>query len=466
MMGFYGCLDFGIRFAVPYFTALYHTKQETGELNSSASTAIWTSSLMGVLTSVAAWFLAPVFSSAFHISGADAVEAQIAIGIMGIATGISLPIEVLNSFMSGAMRLDRVNHIDVLFRMSASAGMLIYLQFGSSLLALACIQLFCRAVSALWIYRGVRQALPELSLLPTHCRLRHLRELVGYGVPSLLINVGWLLGGRTDLALIGMYAGVGLVPAYAIPRSLMEYANTGVRAITGSYITHLTNLHASGDVQGMLGLFAKGARLSNTVVAVLCAGILVFGRSFLGMWQGRDFVTGPWWNQGATALFILVIAFLPRLAQNMSSQLLSSTYHLGAMVWISILEGVSRAALGWVGVQHWGLAGVGMANLIVTFFFQGVVLGIYVFRRFEISFSDYFREVLSGPVLVGMGGGLAGAMLVAARRPENWATLIGEASVMLSVSLVIAFRFALTPAERAAARLYVRQAVVTSTFEG
>jgi O-antigen/teichoic acid export membrane protein len=455
--GYYAYCDFGIRFAVPYHIAMYLTRGQTQELNECASTAFWSVCFLGAALALTGLGLASWLPFLFHIEGLEAKEAQQAIALMGIAAGISLPIETLNSMLTGALRLDKVNIINIVLRLGGSAAMLISIRAGGGLVALSLIQLSTRLASLPWIHRSVHKAIPTLSLAIGHWRWRHARQLAGYGLPSILIAGGWLIGGRTDLAIIGRYASLSLVPLYAIPRSLMEYANAGVRAITGSYITHLTNLHVRGDTPGILRLFQTGARLSGLAIALFCAGIIPFGRPFLTLWQGTAFVSGPWKNQGVVVLSILVIAFVPQMAQNMASQLLFSTKRLAFMVWTSILDGVCKAALGFALVKPWGLAGVAFANLATTFVFQGVAMAIYVFRGFDIPVHEYVRDSISRPALAGLGAGLTGSLLTAVHPPQSWVSLILEVALTVASGLVVAYSLALTRDERAQLPTWIRR---------
>src|SRR5262249_10852054 len=143
-----------------------------------------------------------------------------------------------------------------------------------------------------WLCISIRRTLPAVNLSPAHCHLDRLKQLGRYGLPSLLIGVGWLVSSRTDLVVIGMTLGVSAVTYYSIPRQLMEYADAGIRAIAWSFTSHLTHLHAKDEAAATVRLYLIGARITGLAVTLLAAYIAVFGTPFLSLWQGAAFSSG------------------------------------------------------------------------------------------------------------------------------------------------------------------------------
>jgi O-antigen/teichoic acid export membrane protein len=452
--GYYAYFDLGVRAALTYYTALHLAEGKQRDFDETASTAIWSLSAIGIALSLTGFLLAGLFPLAFDLSGIDPAEAWRAIVIMAVAIGVSLPGDAMSSILNGARRLDVANAIDMIGVTAATLSMLVCVLSGKGLIALALIQLAAKGLVLVGKYFAIRGLLPALSLSPGFWRPDALRHLARFGVPSLLINLGLLASSRTDLIVVGMFAGVRMVPLYGIPRALMEYATSGVRSITSAFCAPLTHLHAApregdreGAPHGAIELFLQGSRISAIVVFLLTAYIAAFGPAFLRIWQGAAFVSGPWQMRADVVLLILVLAFLPRLLQSMSTQFLYAINRLHFLVRMQALEAGVKIALSFALAPNWGLAGVAIANLIPIFLFQGIAVTVWLFRSFPLPPRRYIVEAIGQPLAVGAVAWLVSFSLVRWRDPANWFTFIAEAALASAAGIAAAGAFALSRAE-------------------
>jgi O-antigen/teichoic acid export membrane protein len=450
--GYYSYVGLGIRAGVVYYAALYLAQGKHRELNQIVSTSIWSLAGVGAALALSGFGLAALFPSLFSPAGLDLREAAQSIVVMSFAVGLSLPIEAMNSTLTAAKRLDIVNVIEMTSRAVSSVAMLICVLNGRGLVPLSLIQLGSRILVLPCLYVAILRILPGISLSPRHWHLGHLKQLGRFGLPSVMIGLGWLVSSRTDLVVIGMALGVSTVTYYAIPRSLMEYGDYGIRAIAWSFTSHLTHLHARDKTAATVQLYLQGARITGLAVFLLTAYIAAFGTPFLTVWQGSAFVTGPWRDRSSVVLLILVAAFLPRLMQNMATQLFYATNRLRFLMWISLTEGAIKIALSLLLVKPYGLAGVAFSNLMPMLIFEGLAIPAYLFRNYPFPLGAYFRDVLGRPLLTGIAAYLVSAGLVAWRQPRDWKLFFLETTLAGAVGLAAAVAIGTTAAERDAFR--------------
>jgi O-antigen/teichoic acid export membrane protein len=367
---------------------------------------------------------------------------------MAFAVGLSLPIEAMNSVLTANKRLDIVSMIEMISRSASSAATLICVVKGLGLVPLSLIQLGTKIIIVPCTYVAIRRTVPNVSLSVRFWSSECLVRLCQFGLPSAMIGLGWLAASRTDLIVAGMALGISTVAYYSVPRSLMEYADSGIRAIAWSFTSHLTHLHAQDKSEDMVGLYLRGARLTGLAVFLLAAHIAAFGTPFLSLWQGSAFVTGPWQQRSSVVLLILLAAFLPRLAQNMATQLFYATNRLNFLMWISLLEGAIKLVLSLVLVRPYGLAGVAISNVLPMLCFEGLVIPVYLFRRYPFHLGAYMRAVICRPLLAGIPAYLAGVALVQWRPPQHWPLFLLEASFTTTVGLASAIAFGTTGEDR------------------
>jgi O-antigen/teichoic acid export membrane protein len=439
LTGYYSYVGLGIRAGVVYYAALFLAQSDRRQLNETLSTSVWSLSIVGTILALSGFALASLFPSMFGSAGLDPRETWESIVIMAFAVGISLPQEAMNSTLTAAKRLDVVNGFEMVTRIVTSAAMLISVLQGGGLASFSLIQLFGRLIATPCTCVAMYRIIPDLSLSLEHWRVESLKRLSRFGFPSVLIGAGWLVSSRTDLVVIAATLGVPMTAYYAIPRSLMEYADAGIRAIAWSFSSHLTHLHALEKQQETMRLYLRGARILSVTVFLLTAYIAAFGTSFLAIWQGSTFVIGPWRNRASVVLLILIAAFLPRLIHNMATQLFYATNRLRFLMWISLLEGAVKIGLSLILVKSWGLAGVAISNLIPMLLFEGVAIPFYLLKTYPADAAAYFRDVLTRPLLAGIVAYLVSSALVAWAPPGDWLHFLMLASISAAVGIAIAF---------------------------
>jgi len=445
---YYTYLDLGICTAVVYYSANDLAQSKTRDLNHTVSTAFWSVTGIGCVLGLAGFAVAGIFPAVFHLAGAEALEASRAMVIVTLAAGISLPLEAIAAALNGCRRQDVINVIDIATSVAGSIASLVCVAEGGGLLALSLIQLSMKVLGLACVCAALRRILPGISLAPRLWTRPCLRHLTGFGLKSMFINFGSLASSRTDLLVVGIFAGVRMVPFYGIPRNLMEYGISGIRSLTSPFCAHLTHLHAARRTEETTGLFLRGARISGAAAFLLTAYITAFGPSFLRLWQGPAFVSGPARNRADIVLLILAAAFLPRLLQSISIQLLYATRRLSFMVKLHCLEAILRIGLSLLLVTRWGLTGVAVANLIPIFFLQGLAVPVYLCRTFSFPPGKYLSDAIARPFAVGLSAYLLSVILTTSVHPVRWSVFLAEASLAAALGALLAAMIASDANER------------------
>jgi O-antigen/teichoic acid export membrane protein len=447
---YYTYLDLGICSAVIYYAANHVAQSKTSDLNRTVSTAFWSVTGIGCLLSLLGFAAARFFPAAFRLTGTEALEASRTMAIVTLAAGISLPLEAIAATLNGCRRQDVINVIDIAVFAASSIASLVCVAGGGGLLALSFIQLTAKVLELAWAYAALRRIVPEISLAPRLWSRPCLRQLTGFGVQSMFINLASLASSRTDLLVVGIFAGVRMVPFYGIPRNLMEYGISGIRSLTSPFCAHLTHLQAARRAEETTALFLQGARISGAAAFLLTAYVAAFGHSFLRLWQGPAFVSGPVRNRADLVLIILAVAFLPRLLHCISIQFLYATRRLSFMVGLHCLEAILRITLSLALVARWGLTGVAVANLIPILLLQGIAVPVYLCRTYLFPPGKYLADSIVRPFAVGLSAYLLSIILTTFVYPATWSIFLAEAAIALATGVLFAAVIASSAAERRA----------------
>ncbi|HEY4363762.1 MAG TPA: polysaccharide biosynthesis C-terminal domain-containing protein [Bryobacteraceae bacterium] len=457
IVGYLAFLDLGVRSAAVYFGAGSLARRDSDELNRVAATAFWSLAILGAAFSALCLAVVHWLPSLFKVSGVDVDEARWSVLWITVTTAVTLLADVLTAILNGRRRLDLVNVIDTASRAAGFIATVIFLYAGYGLVAVSLAQLGMKVLLLVLTRVALAKVVPGLSLSPGYLSLSWLIRLCRFGMPSLLINLGQAVNGRTDLILVGMFLGVRMVTFYSIPRNLMEYAFSGVRSITTSYTAHLLHLSAENRTEDLLRLYESGARLSGIAICLLTAYISAFGSSFLRIWQGPVFVTGVWDMRADVALLILAAAFLPRMAAHMSTQLLFATGRLAFTAWSNAAEAAAKVALSFVLVPRWGLAGMAIANLIPMYLVDGFATTLYLLRIFPLSVARFMRNVVARPLAVGLAAFAVSWLLVRWKQPLHWPVFLLEAAFSALCGIAVTWKIALENHELMLARDFARK---------
>jgi O-antigen/teichoic acid export membrane protein len=452
MLGYYGLLDLGIRGAVTFHVATYLAREQVNQTVHLISSAFWTLSLLGSVAAIGGIGLAFAFPHLFVKGDVDAAEVLAAMTILACTIGATLPMEVFSASLVAQQRLDIVNVVDIGSRIMVALGIYVVLGAGGGLIALSALQAGGKVLYWLCLYLFLKRGLPGVSLHPTLFRRSELKALTNIGSKAFMINIAQTVLRRTDLVLIAMFMEVKWVTYYTLGRMLIVYTENAVFEITRAYTPRLTELYAKQARTLLNELYFSGTRFSGVIATVAIAGVWSFATFFLRLWVGPDYVSGPLTLRSDTVAFLLGLAYLPRMIQSMSRQLIFASGKLTFLMWLTIFEATLNIVLAIALVGPYGLAGVAAGTAIPLLFSQLVAMPWYMAKGLEIPQWKWLTHGLGRPILVGLlTFGLA-QLMCRIYAPRSWAVFGAEVLIVCLVALALSMMVVLESGERASLR--------------
>jgi O-antigen/teichoic acid export membrane protein len=448
LIGYYGLLDFGIRGAVTYFVSI-HTAHDDGEaMRRSTASAFWLLAGIGTLGITAGLAFAFAFPRLFGGGELAAAEVVPAMSVMFVTIGAGLAMEVCTAALIGCRRFDIVNAVEVFSRAISSVGIYFALKAGGGLIALSAMYAAGRLLCWVLMFAAAHSVIPGFSIAPRWFARSGVWKLVSVSSRTVVANLCQLVIARTDLIVVGAFLGVRWVTFYAVGRMLIEYSINICRCVTGVFTPNLTQLYAKGEKAELERLYLAGVKLSGMLAAMLGTGIIWFGKSFIGLWMGKAYVSGALTHRSDVVLLLLIAAALPRLAQSISWQLLLAGGRFTPFMWMNVAEAVTNLGLSVALVHPLGLAGVALGTLIPSVVVQGVVVPWYALRSFGIPVRRYLSQGAMRPLLLCIVMFVADGLLVSARPPASWSVFAAEVAVAGTLGAVLCAGFGLKPEER------------------
>jgi len=446
--GYYGMLDFGFRAAIAYLVATKLARKEEGELPTLLSSAFWVLVALGLVVLVVGATMTVLLPTLFRLHDVSAVEAQQTIAVVTVMLAFHLPLELFSAVVNGCRRLDLVQGVDAVLRILTSVAIWMTLSSGGGMVGIVSIQFAGRVVGWSTNLFFARQLLGSIPIRLKNVSRPGLRAVWDYGSKSFVTNLALTIIGRVDLIVIGATLNLSLVTFYTIGRMLVDYMNQVVGMLSGSFTMHMTDLHGRANQDGLHALYTTGARLAALLSLPMAACLGLFGAAFIRLWQGPQFVTGPWTERSDIILYLWIVAQLPRWVQGMSWQLLLATYRLKFLMWLEMSEAAVNLALSLILVRHFEIAGVALGTLIPSIIVHGFVLPWYVSTHLHVPFRRIVRESYARPAVVAALVALVGISSIRLIGLETWVQFAAAAGVTAAVGAMTAFRIGLSPSER------------------
>jgi len=461
LTGYYGLLDLGMRGAVTILGARYLAQARNDRVRELMSSAFWflgaiaAAGFAGTLVLVLGVWPLPQSAS---ISPQEFVPALI---VMAFLVAAGLPLDIFAGILNSARRVDIPSAIELVGRVASALGIWLVVLAGGGLVAMSGVLMLVKL--GVWFACGYMalRLVEGISLRPACASKERLRELASFGSKTAVINCARLVTDRTDLIIIGLLFGVRWVVFYSIARLLIEYTISMIGSLTLAFTAHFAHLHAGAQQEELCRLLSAGTRICACLSLVAVALLLSFGRAFIGLWVGAEFITGPWTMRTDVVLALLLIGFTPRLAQSLAWQVILASQRVGGLTVAIAAESIAKLGLLLVIRSAYGLAGIAFTSVIPMLVTALIIIPRQVLRVSGLTPVQYLR-CFERPAIVGVLVLTIGILVTLVWPPTSWAVLVVDASLTGMVATVGVLTLGLTGDERR--RMWALWRAVSVTF--
>ena len=255
---------------------------------------------------------------------------------------------------------------------------------------------------------------------------------------------------QTGQIVIGATQGVEQVAVYAVGILLGTYYGAFSAAITALFMPRANRLvAAAADADRLSVEMTRIGRMSILVLLLILGGFICFGREFVLLWAGPDYVAA--WR---VALVIMLVYTVP-LMQAFANQLLEAKglFAFKAKLYLVVLP--AGVMLGYVLLPRAGVTGmaVGIAS---GWALALVVMNVYYHRVLKLGIPAFFRNVAHGllPVFLAC---LACGVLLNALPGTGWWVFGVRILIFTGVYAGLMYRFGMNADERREVRQLIRR---------
>lgn len=247
---------------------------------------------------------------------------------------------------------------------------------------------------------------------------------------------------KTNQVILGIVSDTAAVAVYSIAALIyMNYMALST-AISGVYLPHVTAMIAKKTpVQGLSALFIRIGRVQYFLLLLVLTGFIIFGRQFISLWAGVDFL--PAYEM----TLVIIIPFTIDLIQNvgLSIMMALNQYDFRAKVYLGM--GIMNLALGIPLAIQYGGIGCAFATGLCMFIGNGLIMNWYYAKVVGLALSAFWKQI-GNITIVGIIYLCCGIWLQRQIGNDSIMALVGEILLYILGYAGVMWRFAMNTNEK------------------
>lgn len=204
----------------------------------------------------------------------------------------------------------------------------------------------------------------------------------------IIDQINW----NVDRVILGRYRGTASVAVYSVGATLQTYYqmfSTSISGIFGPRIHHIVNSGKSAAERSrvLTALFIKIGRIQYLVLALVCSGLIFFGREFIYFWAG------PGYDEAYIVALLLIIPVTVPLIQNLGIEIQrAQNQHQFRSVAYALMA-VVNLILSIFLVQRYGAPGAAFGTTLALILANGLIMNIYYQKKCGINVVQFWKNI-------------------------------------------------------------------------
>lgn len=204
----------------------------------------------------------------------------------------------------------------------------------------------------------------------------------------IIDQINW----NVDRVILGRYRGTAAVAVYSVGATLQTYYqmfSTSISGIFGPRIHHIVNSEKSDAEKSrvLTALFIKIGRIQYLVLALVCTGLIFFGREFIYFWAG------PGYDEAYIVALLLIVPVTVPLIQNLGIEIQrAQNQHQFRSVAYALMA-VVNLFLSIFLVQRYGAPGAAFGTTLALVLANGLIMNIYYQKKCGINIVQFWKNI-------------------------------------------------------------------------
>lgn len=438
---YFSMFDMGYGVAQVKFAAKYRAEGDPTAINEIASTLFCMFSGVGVFTFALAILISLNLKWFFPLTAEQVRTGQIVLLFITAYVALGFPFSVFGGVVNGFQRQYLNGAVAFVTAIVVAAVNVIVLLAGYGLPELVAATTGVRILSYFAYALNAYRVFPALRMRPKYFKRERLREITGFSIFILIIDLANKLNYSTDAIVIGAFLGTSAVAIWAVAQRLIEIVQRITDQLNSVLFPVVVDSSTVQRTDRLEKILVQGTRLSLGMVMPIATVLGLIARPLVMVW------VGPQFSESVNVIYILSIVVALRVGNATSAVILKGSGLHKFLAFSNISMAVGNLVLSVSLVQFYGLIGVAIGTLIPMVVIVMFVVFPAACRRVGLPVLTVVRKSVwpaTWPAIV-----MAGFVLLTRGRIQgSWSLLILQSLVAALIYAGLFLLFAISRNER------------------
>ena len=336
-----------------------------------------------------------IFINIDNLFGASLSPDELAktkvIALILVATvSLSFPLSIFDSYAVASERFNYLKILEIIKHLAIPAVMIPILFMGGKSISMVIVtSVITLGFHIITMYYCFRKLKMRVAFKIRGVDKTLLKTIAFYSFWVFLGIIVDNLYNNTDQVILGGICGTSVVAIYAIAAKISSVNMNFSTAISGLFLPKIAKTleHDDGDKK-VSDIFIQVSRLQLYLMALVLSGFIVFGRAFISLWVGAEYLDAYY-----IVLLLIAPALIP-LTQNICISIIQAKnkHQFRAVVYL-IIAIINIAVSIPLAVKFGGI-GAAIGTAAANVLGQIITMNLYYWKKIGIDIPRYWKNFL------------------------------------------------------------------------
>jgi O-antigen/teichoic acid export membrane protein len=355
---YFNMLELGYGGALVKFVAQYRAWRSAEAINQIVSTLFCVFAGIGLIAYAGAALLAFNLDAFLRLTPEQAEVGRVIVLIVGLQVAVGFPFTVYGGVINGFQRYDANSVVSIFSTIAVGVVNVSVLVAGYGLVELVAATTAVR-IATLFVYRmNAYWIFPPLQVRPSLFRSTRLREVSGFSVYALLIDLANKLNYSAAPLVAGAFLGPAAVTLWTVAQRIAVYTQQLTNQLNSVLFPAIVDSDAARRPARLQQILLQGTRLSLATVVPITTALVVLGDPLIRAW------IGPGFEASVLLVQILAVAVTIRVGGATATMVLKGAGLHRRLAAVNLGAGACNVAVSILLIGPLGLPGMALAALL------------------------------------------------------------------------------------------------------
>lgn len=445
-------LDLGLGNAVIRYTAKFRAENKCEEQYEMFGMFFIIYVLIAIIAVVAGYFLYQNVENIFGVAmtSVEISKAKIMMLLLVFNLAFTFPMSIFGSIINAYECFVFPRVVNIVQIVMNAFIMICLLKMGYKAIAMVIVQTIFNVLTLIINFIYCKNKL-KIKLYFRKFKWDFMKEVMVYSfwifLNVIMDRVYW----STGQFVLGAISGTAAVAIFAVSIQLVMMYIQFSTAISTVFLPKVTGMVIAGNNDKDLSdLFIKTGRIQFIIMAMILSGFIVFGKTFILLWAGEDYILAY-----TIAVLLFTVLIIP-LIQNLGITILQARNQMKFRSLLYIVLAVITLCIQIVLAKSLGVVGCAIAISGSLLIGQGLIMNIYYNKVQKIDIKAFWREIMKMsivPLLIT----ITSLLLIEYLDIDSWVELLIYITLFCIIYIPLFWKISMNDEERALVRkLYLK----------